>query len=279
MAGKRGETRTGPGDFSPRAVARAVLSETLQKPHVLYPTALGLLGALGAVVLGPTTLFVAPAAIGLTLGLGGWILDYTLRREQHAAAYVKRLHQALAGRVDLTIATLRQDLEALEFESGLSQMNELKAKFEAFAELLRRKLDPREMTFRRYLGMTEQVFLAGLDNLCRIADTLKGLSAIDAEHAERRLRELRNDGIESKVQDQEIESLTKRLTLLDRQRERVDALLAENEAAMTQIDHVMAAIADLDTSASHATMTMESAMQELKDLAARAPALSSRRSR
>ena len=37
---------------------------------------------------------------------------------------------------------------------------------------------------------------------------------------------------------------------------------------------VMAAIADLDTSASHATMTMESAMQELKALAARAPALS-----
>src|SRR5262249_35137898 len=113
--------------------------------------------------------------------------------------------------------------------------------------------------------------------LGRIADTLKGLSAIDAKHAERRLQELKSDGIESKAQDQEIASLTDRLQLLDHQRERIDALLAENEAAMTQIDHVMAAIADLAPSASHATMTMESAMQELKELAARAPALSAER--
>ena len=136
------------------------------------------------------------------------------------------------------------------------------------------QLDPQEMTFARYLGMTEQVFLAGLDNLGRIADTLKGLSAIAVKHAERRLRELAGDGVDSAAQDRESASLSERLKLVERQRARVDALLAENEGAMTQIDHVMAAIADLDTSASHATMTMESAMQELKTLAARAPALS-----
>src|SRR5438477_12494898 len=86
-------------DFSPRAVSRAVLHETLQKPYVLYPTAVGLLGGLAALVLSPTMLFVAPAAIGLSLGLGGWALDYTLRRDQHAADYLKRLHETLAGRV------------------------------------------------------------------------------------------------------------------------------------------------------------------------------------
>ena len=261
-------------DFSPRAVARAVLSQSLQRPHVLYPTAVGVLGGVAALALGPTMLFVAPAVAGLALGLGGWALDYTLRRERHAADYVKRLHQALAGRVDETIATIKKELEQLEFQAGLAQMAELRAKFKAFEELLRRKLDPQEMTFARYLGMTEQVFLAGLDNLGRIGDTLKGLSAIDVKHAERRLRELAKDGIESEAQDRETASLNERLKLVERQRARIDALLAENEGAMTQIDHVMAAIADLDTSASHATMTMETAMQELKTLAARAPALS-----
>jgi hypothetical protein len=266
-----------PEDFSPRAVARAVLSESLQKPHVLYPTAIGLLGGLAALALGPTLLFVAPAALGLTVGLGGWALDYSLRRDRHAAEYVKRLHQALAGRVDETIAGLRRDLEQLKFDAGLAQMTELRAKFKAFEEMLRRKLDPDEMTFGRYLGMTEQVFLAGLDNLRRIADTLKGLSAIDVAHAERRLEQLAGDGIDSTAQDRESASLSERLGLVERQRARIDALLAENEGAMTQIDHVMAAIADLDTSASHATMNMEAAMQELKSLAARAPALSRER--
>ena len=269
--------RSKPEDFSPRAVARAVLSESLQKPHVLYPTAIGLLGGLAALALGPTLLFVAPAALGLTVGLGGWALDYSLRRDRHAAEYVKRLHLALAGRVDETIAGLRRDLEQLKFDAGLAQMTELRAKFKAFEEMLRRKLDPDEMTFGRYLGMTEQVFLAGLDNLRRIADTLKGLSAIDVAHAERRLEQLAGDGIESPAQDRESATLSERLGLVERQRERVDALLAENEGAMTQIDHVMAAIADLDTSASHATMNMEAAMQELKSLAARASALSRER--
>ena len=261
-------------DFSPRAVSRAVLGETLSKPYVLYPTAIGVLGGLAAAVLGPTMLFVAPAAAGLTLGLGSWAVDYTLRREKHAADYLKRLHETLAGRVDETIATLRGEFQELKFDAGLAQMAELQNKFKAFETLLRRKLNPSEMTFGRYLGMTEQVFLAGLDNLARISDTLKGLSAIDVKHVQRRLKDLAEDGVDSKAQDQEIASLKERLALLQSQRDQVDAWLAQNETAMTQIDRVMAAIANLDTSASHATMTMETAMQDLKGLADRAPKLS-----
>lgn len=264
-------------DFSPQAVARAVFRQTLQKPHVLYPTAVGILGGLAALVLGPSLLFVAPAAAGLGLGLGGWALDYGLRRNKHAADYIQRLQAALAGRVEESVARLRADLEQMKFTPGVAQMDELEKKFHALEDLLRRKLNPAELTFSRYMGMTEQVFLAGLDNLGRIADTLKGLSTIDVRQIKLRLHDLAVDGIESKAQDQEIATLNERLGLRDRQRDLIDRLLAQNETAMTQIDLVMAAIANLDTSAVHATMTMESAMQELKVLAARAPALSADR--
>ncbi len=268
---ERPRPATGPNDFSPQAVARAVLRETLQKPHVLYPTALGLLGGVAALVLGPSLIFVAPAAIGLALGAGGWALDYSLRRDRHAAEYLKRLHEALAGRVDETMERLRTELGELGFDAGLAQMTQLQGKFRAFEQLLRRKLDPREMTFSRYLGMTEQVFLAGLDNLRRISDTLKGLAAIDDTHIRKRLAALAADSIDSATQDREIAALEERLALLETQRERVDRWLAENETAMTQIDQIMAAIASLDTSAGHASMTMEAAMSELKALAERAP--------
>lgn len=261
-----------PADFSPQAVARAVLRETLQKPYVLYPTAVGVLGGLAAVLLGPSTLFLAPAAVGLALGAGSWMVDYALRRDRHAAAYLKRLHEAMAGRVDATIARLRIELTQLDYPIGLSQMNQLKLKFEAFRELLRRKLDPGEMTYGRYLGMAEQVFLGGLDNLTRISDALQSLGAIDPQHIERRMREIDRDGIESAAQDREKSALAERAALLERQRSLVDRLLAENEAAMTRIDHVMAAIGGLDTSAGHASMTMESAMDELRVLAERAGA-------
>jgi hypothetical protein len=257
-------------DFSPQAVSRAVLGQTLQRPHVLYPTAVGLLSGLAAAVLGPSLFLLAPAAIGVGLGAGGWALDYTLRRDKHAAVYLKRLQAALAGRVNDSIARLTREFTELKFEPGIAQMGQLKAKFDAFEGLLRRKLDPQEMTYARYRGMTEQVFLGGLDNLTRISDTLKGLSAIDVAHIKRRLHVIANDGVDSAQQDREAEALKERLGLLERQREAVDRWLAENEQAMTQIDHVMAAIATLDTSAGHATMDMESAMSELKTLAARA---------
>jgi hypothetical protein len=257
-------------DFSAQAVSRAVLGRTLSQPHVLYPAAVGILGGLAAAVLGPSMIFLAPAAVGAVFGLGGWAVDYTLRRDKHAADYLKRLQEALAGRADETIARLNREFTEAAFEPGQAQLDALKEKYRAFEGLLRRKLDPREMTFSRFLGMTEQVFLAGLDNLTRISDALKGLSAIDVQHISRRLQHLETDGIESEAQDREIATLKERKNLLERQRGRIDGWLAENEVAMTQIDLAMAAIGEMDTSQGHAAMDIESAMAELKTIAARA---------
>lgn len=259
-------------DFSPEAVARAVMRRTLSQPYVLYPAAIGVLGTLAVALLGPALVFVVPAAAGAAVGLGGWALDYTLRRDRHAADYLQRLQAALAGRVDETLKTLRREFQEIDFQPGTDQIEALQDKFNAFEAVLRRKLNPNEMTFTRYLGMTEQVFLAGLDNLGRVSDTLRGLSAIDRTAVTQRLQHLHDDGIESAAQDREIAALTQRLELLERQQERVSHWLAENEAAMTQIDHAMAAIADLDSNRGHAAMDIESAMQELKRLADRAPA-------
>lgn len=262
-------------DFSPQAVARAVLQQTLQKPLVLYPTAIGLLGGLAALLLGPSMLFVLPAAIGLGLGLGGWALDYGLRRDRHAADYLNRLRQALAGRSRETAARLRQDFSALDSAVGLAQLQQLEAKFAAFEQVLGGKLDPRELTYSRYQGMAEQVILGALDNLARIADTLRGLSAIDAAHASERLAQLHSDGIDSTAQDREIAALSQRLDLQQQQRERIDGWLAENEDAMTHIDQVMAALAALDTRSGHASVSLDSAMAELRTLAERAQQYSS----
>lgn len=256
-------------DFSPRAVARAALNGTLQRPHVLYPTAIGILGGFAALLLGPSTFFIVPAIVGGAVGVCAWLFEYVFRRDSHARNYVQSMHRTLAGRVDDTMRVLGHELNGLKFEAGIAQIDRLRDKYAAFAELLRRKLDPEELTFTRYLGMGEQVFLGGLDNLARISDALKGVSTNDIKDIEERIRDLKADGIDSNAQDQEEAALRARLTLMEQQREKIFGWLAENEAAMTALDRVMAGVAEMNTTQS-ATMKMEDSMKELQALAKRA---------
>ncbi|MEN8207312.1 MAG: hypothetical protein ABFS24_15085 [Pseudomonadota bacterium] len=264
-------------DFSPQAITRAVLKSTAQKPYVLYPAAAGILGGMAALLLSPSWLFVVPAALGVTVGLGAWAVDATIRREQHASEYLNHMQKILAGRVDRTIRTLEKELREVESKQGLGQLERLRSKYHAFEELLRRKLDPDEITFRRYLGMTEQVFLAGLDNLKHVSDILKGSNAIDEVHVRQRLQDLDGQGSLPTAEQREYSTLEARLELLGSQRVKVQEWFSQNEAAMTQMDSIMAAIAEMDTANTHAVMGMESAMQELGALAERAKSYSRNR--
>jgi hypothetical protein len=254
-------------DFSPRAVSRAVLGGTLQRPHVLYPAAIGMLGGVATVLIG--SVFLVPAVVGGVVGAGAWAWEYLFRRQVHARNYLQGLHRTLELRVEDTLRELNAELRALKFEPGISQIDRLHDKYNVFVELLRRKLDPGEMTFMRYLGMGEQVFLGGLDNLARISDALKGSETNDAEDIRRRIKALKGDGIDSQAQDQEEAALMARLALMDQQREKISGWLAENEAAMTVLDRVMAGVAEMNTTQS-ATMKMQHAMEELETLARRA---------
>ncbi len=257
-------------DFSPGAVSRAILKQSTLNPLVLYPVSVGILGGLAAALLSPSLIFLGAAAIGGSLGLGSWLYNSVLRRDQHAADYLHRMHQLLAQETQASVQQLERDLQTLDESQGLIQLHRLQEKFDAFQTLLGRKLNPNELTYSRYLGMTEEVFLAGLDNLTRIADIRRGLGAIDNDHLRRRLLELDQLARRSQAHEQEYASLNERLQLQTHQNNKIDTLLAQNEMAMTQIDRIMAAIAEMDTSLPRASMDMESAMTELARLASRA---------
>jgi hypothetical protein len=258
-------------DLSQAAVSRAVLAETVQKPYVLYPTAVGILGAAAAVLLGPSSLFVVPAVVGGAVGLGSWAVDYFLRRDHHASKYLRELYRNLSDQRSRTVQTLERELSEIGSDDGLAQLERLGEKFDAFQALLDKKLDPSELTHGRYLGMAEQVYLSGLDNLQRMAHTLASIKAIDEDYVKSRIRELKPVREPSASQTEELESLRARLALKKSQRAKVDQWLAQNERAMTQIDSTMAAIAAMDTVRGHAATDLETAMRELAQLAQRAP--------
>lgn len=253
-------------DFSRRAITRQVVTTTAQKPYVLYPLAAGLLGGLSALLLGTPLL---PALIGGGIGLFAWILDNTLRREHHANDYVSKLHEILERRTHASLASLEAELKEVGETDGYEQLKRLKQKYETFDTLLRRKLEPSELTFGRYLGMAEQLYLGGLDNLNIVAHIRRGLNAINLSHIQRRVDKIVRDGEVDAAEKQEMEALSQRQALMLQQNEQIASLLAQNETAMTKLDEVMAAIAPLNLGDRRATMDIEEAMLELEELALR----------
>lgn len=268
MAGQydQGSSKRSLPDFSRKSISKHVAKATAQKPYVLYPLAIGILGGLSALLLGTTLI---PALVGGGIGIAAWLLDNTLRKDKHSSRYVRKLNEILALRTQESLSSLREDLATVGEYPGLDQLERLKRKFDAFDKLLRRKLNPDELTFGRYLGMAEQLYLGGLDNLSTIANIKRGLNAISEEHLEKRTERLDSDTEMSDNERRELEALERRKQLVEKQKELLSTLLAQNETAMTKLDEVMAAIAAMDVGDGRATMDIEQAMLELEELAHR----------
>lgn len=264
------DSKINKADFSQTAIKKAVLKNTLQHPGVLYPTTIGVLGGLAAVVLGPTLPLLGVCAAGLAIGSGGWLINYTARNEYFANEYVKHLHETMRVYRDNTFQNLENDLREVQYKKGIQQFRRLREKFDAFESMLNKKLNPAELTYSRYLGIAEQVYLSAIDNLHRIASSLKGVQSIDDHYLIQRIKQL--DAVRNRDanQEKELASLLKRKELKSTQLDKIDTYYAQNEEAMTQIDITLAAIADIQTIEGHASMDIESAMSELQELARRA---------
>ncbi len=257
-------------DFSPTAIHSQVRRDTLVKPYVLYPVAVAILGGLASILLEPSWLSVSAIIGGSLIGAGSWFFDAVLRKETHAAKYLSRMRSILGERVADSIHNLKRDLGRVKSKEGLRQLSRLEDKYATFQDLLQRKLSRSELTYDRYLGMTEQVYLAGLDNLNSVAGIMQSIGAMDAAHIKRRIKELTALTAPDEADKKELSALQARQELRQRQLAKVSTLLSQNEEAMTSMDQLMAALAEMNSGASRATMDMESAMQELERLAGRA---------
>jgi len=177
-----------------------------------------------------------------------------------------------AFRVNLSLAVtadaagdldeLAEQLTKLGATQGVAQLKALQEKHDVLAEVLKHRMDEGEVTYGRYLGLAEQVFLAAVDGLRECAITLRAASRLDAPYAEKRLKELQHDANAA----DEIKALTERLDLGREQQARLGKLLATNEAALTVLDRASSALASTKTSAGPDAATT---IKELEALAAR----------
>lgn len=256
-------------DFSKSAINSAVLRTTLQHPSVLYPGAVGILGGAAALLLGPSTLLLALMAGGISIAGLALSTNFGFRREYFANNYIKQLYQDMEKERHQRKDQLKIALKEVNSKEGLSQFSRLSEKFSAFEAMLGEKLQPGELTYGRYLGMAEQVYLAALDNLSSMVHAVKSMNVINTDYVNQRIQEL-NSQKSGPETDEEIESLKDRLELKQKQQKKVQSLLSQNEKAMTKMDLTIASIADMRTEEARASMDIEAAMNELQRLAHKA---------
>ena len=254
-------------EFSQSAVRRAVLRETVSHPTSIYPAVLAILGALAAGLFGWSNPLLWGASGAGCIGLLSWLVNYFVRNRSFASGYLERAHRALEERTRGRLDALERELAELGLERGVHQLEEFGAKLSNLKEILGQVLDVHELTYGRYLGIAEQVYLSAIDNLHEAALSRQAISTIDLGYVAARLRELEKSAATHDEAASEIESLKARRDLHAEQLEKVEELLARNEAAMTQMDLAAAAIAAIKTGPRSARVDFETAMGELTRLA------------
>ena len=265
-------------DLSKRAVDMAVLSGSLQHPAVVYPAAAGVVGGLGAALITASPLMIAGAVVGggvAALALG---VNYLFRRDYFASRYLEAAHKNLVEYRQALLQTLEQDLAQVKAKEAMAQLDRFTEKLRIFEDVLDDKLDPKELTFQRFMGIAEQVYLSGLDNLRQVASVRKSAGGVDEAYIRNRIKQLKTTGGElSKAKKDELASLEKQLELAAKHSGSIEALLAQNEQALAQMDQALAAVADMKTGSTHSTVGMETAMADLQQIASRASAYSNTR--
>lgn len=267
-------------DFSRDATKKAVLKATLENPVTMYSTGIGLLGALAMGLFGATGLPVVAAVGGLGLGMGSWVINYLLRGGTLADRHIKKLYeelqrrrQEIAEKLEGALARLAKESKGAlreHAEQGARQYEMATTRFQTLQETLRAKLNPSELTYGRYLGAAEQVYLSVLDNLSITAAMLQSVSAIDPNYIEKRLKALRALRAPNPDDAEELKTIEERGRLLQEKLEKVNAMLTQNEVAITQMDKLCATLAELRVLQGGAAVDLDTAISEMESLAEQA---------
>ncbi|WP_028582443.1 hypothetical protein [Desulfogranum japonicum] len=264
-------------DYSRKAIRREVVREGLTHWLTLYPTAVGIpIGLAGFLFHMPVLYF---GLVGtLTLSLASAIIHVFFREETIGARYLERLSKKIKAEETRALASLQEDLQACRQQvvggehavQATEQFARLQRKYENVRIVLDKKLQRGELTYGRFIGAAEQVYLRGLENLKQLVVVLQSLSSIDTEYIRTRLDILNMKTKRDSADVKEQETLHNRITLMENQLALVNQLLTVNEEAMTALEETTAAIAAMQTTGTTSHEEYDSAILQLQEIAGNA---------
>jgi len=83
-------------NFSSSDIKKQVHKENIQKPFVLYPLAVGILGGLATLLLGATSTVVGVAIAGAAIGLLSWGYNVTFGHKKNMNDYLQQMRSELS---------------------------------------------------------------------------------------------------------------------------------------------------------------------------------------
>lgn len=265
-------------DYSRKAIQREVMREGLTHWLTLYPSAIGIpLGLAGFLFNLPLLYFGMITT--LSVSLVSAIVHIFFREDAIAARYLDRLARRLREEEEATLANLGNELRncrekdstgAAYGKQADEQFSRLQQKYRNVQDVLNKKLDQGELTYGRFIGASEQVYLSGLENLKQAATIMQSLGSIDPDYIASRLTELERMTGSGQAEVKEREALLKRLQLRQEQLDKVNLLLTSNEEAMTSLEETTAAIAAMDTDGRGTAAEYDSAIEQLQEIAGKA---------
>jgi hypothetical protein len=264
-------------EYLPEAIRKAVVQTGMKHPVTIYPIAMGIsAGVVGA-------LFNLPVLLGAALGLAlvgpAWaVWEVFFRHEALGSRYLESLHHRqkqyetyLVGKIESGLkACARTKYLKQTATTAVAQLKSIRIKLDNVQELLGMKLRTNEITYGRFLGAAEQVSLSVLDNLNTVASILKSATSIDPDYVHARLKEIADKSAASQEDQDQRKSLQERLDLWNSQLQKVNQLMARNEEAMTEMEHISAAIAQWQPDRKFSDSDFESAIKQLHALALQA---------
>jgi hypothetical protein len=250
-------------DFSSTAIKKAVNAEISQNPVSIYSGFGSVASVLYMLLFG----FTSPA-FALSLGLlllsgSSFIFNKYFREEVFEKRYVEKLRAELKANAQEMLDGLKKELNNFNCNEGAKQIDELKEKFESMVSVLNKKLTPGSLVYNRFMGMAEQVYHNGLDNLRQVAAGLDSISPINKNDIESRLKKIEPDSQNNPDLLEELNMLKETLQKRENKMNEVDRLLRQNTIAMAGLDQTAMDISSMESSGEQAKIEMEDAMNEL----------------
>ncbi len=254
-------------DFAPKAIRRALLDYANSHWVFRYSIPLFFGSILFSILFGFSySKFLITVAL---LGIGGisWIFNYYFFADKFKRKYLDHLNQIVADYTQSKLKNLKDDLKKFDDYVAAKQLEQFIKKFEVLADILKTKFNPDSLTFGRYFGIVQEVYLSGIDNLADILVAHKTIQSIDVNYINDRLNKLGTADKDSLVIKKEVEALQRSLDSHKEQKFKIQELMAENELALTQIDETTIAISEISKSRDkQAEIDMENSMKALAEM-------------
>jgi len=236
-------------DFTPRAVQRAVLHDTLQHPATVLPAALATVATLWSVVLD-----LSPASLLAMLGFGfvsaaAWVINYVGRGDTLAAQHVQKLRALRADYERREVAELALACQHAGFSAGTKELQDLTAAYERLQQFLRQqRAGQKHASSERFRVLAEETYRHGVALLQRALNLFQALQSFDVHTLEQErqawINQQHHEG-PSESLARNIEAHTKRLARYHRREEELRTLLAQLNELETALETSYLEVVDL----------------------------------